>query len=248
MQIYNNYLKIILILTVLSLHGCEKPNVKDEQNIEQASINVWHRLQDNFSIHFPQENKYVQFHTKKYENKSYYLNQVKNKAAPFLHLILAKLEERNMPGELALLPMIESSYNPTAVSKTGATGIWQIASVTAKRYGLTKSKKLDERKNIEAATQVALNYLQFLHEEFDGDWYLALAAYNAGEGRVKRAIRSNLAKNKPIDFWYLPLPKETKNFVPKLLALANLVRHANFHEGEISTIKQLKKTPSSMPI
>jgi membrane-bound lytic murein transglycosylase D len=135
-----------------------------------------------------------------------------------------------MPGELALLPMIESSFNPQAKSHMGATGIWQLGAITGRRFGLNKNSWYDERKDLVAATNAALSYLEYLHEEFDGDWFLALAAYNAGEGRIKRAIRRNLAHNKPTDFWSLQLPNETKNFVPKLLALANLVKYANLSE------------------
>ncbi len=127
-----------------------------------------------------------------------------------------------MPGELALLPIIESDYKLRARSPKGAVGLWQLKAQTGKLYGLKISYYLDERYDAYASTRAALNYLQFLHSYFNNDWLLAIAAYNAGEGRVQRAIHKNRLFNQPTDFWSLSLPKETQLFVPKLLALAHI--------------------------
>ena len=135
--------------------------------------------------------------------------------------------------------MIESSFDPQARSEMGAAGIWQLLASTGKRFGLKNTTGWsDARTNVPAATNAALNYLQFLHTEFEGDWFLALAAYNAGEGRVRRAIKRNLAANKPTDFWSLKLPEQTKHYVPKLLALAGLIKHAEISHK--STTQQRK--------
>jgi membrane-bound lytic murein transglycosylase D len=190
-------------------------------------IEVWDRLRNNFCLNLVKDNKYVQFHSRKYKKQNQYLQQISNNASLYLPHIVEQLEQRKMPGELALLPIIESSFNPHATSNMGAVGIWQLTRTISKRYGLAKNNRYDDRKDLVAATNAALGYLEYLHEEFNGDWFLALAAYNAGEGRVKRAINKNLAQNKPTDFWSLSLPNETKNFVPKLLGLANLIKKAD---------------------
>ena len=203
----------------------------------KASNRIWHRLRNNFCLNLAKDNAQVKLHAAKYKRQHRYLEKFTNNASPYIADIMQKLEERNMPGELALLPMIESSFNPNATSHMGATGLWQLAASTGKRYGLIQRGWQDPRKNVSAATNAALSYLQFLHNEFDGDWFLAIAAYNAGEGRVRRAIKRNLAQNKPTDFWSLPLPKETQNYVPKLLALASLIKHADINQMKLAELK-----------
>jgi len=203
----------------------------------KSNSRIWNRLRNNFCLNLARDNAQVKFHAAKLQRQNKYLQKVSASARPYISHIVEQLEERNMPGELALLPMIESSYNPNAKSCMGATGLWQFAASTGRRYGLRQSGWQDPRKDVTAATNAALNYLQFLHTEFDGDWFLALAAYNAGEGRVRRAIKRNLAQNKPTDFWSLHLPKETKNYVPKLLALASLVKHADMEEIHLAMLE-----------
>jgi membrane-bound lytic murein transglycosylase D len=150
------------------------------------------------------------------EVQAFYTKETKR----FLPYIMKEISTRNLPGELAVLPMIESAYRPYALSNKGAYGLWQLQMNTGKRYGLLPEKRAD----FVASTRVALDYLEFLYSEFYGDWFLALAAYNAGEGRVKQAIAQNRKQGKAINFWALNLPKETKHFVPKILALAHLVQ------------------------
>lgn len=145
------------------------------------------------------------------------------RSKPFLEHVITELEKRNLPRELALLPIVESAYRPFAVSNKGATGIWQISHVAGKRYGLicsTDNNSHDHRHDLIASTNAALSYLKFLYEKFDNDWLLAIAAYNAGEGRVSRAIKSNKIIGESTHYWGLALPKETKHYIPKLLALS----------------------------
>jgi membrane-bound lytic murein transglycosylase D len=132
-----------------------------------------------------------------------------------------------MPAEIALLPIIESAYDPFAYSHGSAAGPWQFIPGTARHFGLRSSWWYDGRRDILASTDAALTYLEQLHRRFDGDWLLALAAYNAGGGTVSRAMRRNREQNKPTDFWSLDLPAETKAYVPKLLAVARTVRDAD---------------------
>jgi membrane-bound lytic murein transglycosylase D len=151
------------------------------------------------------------------------LYRLVKRSKPFLKHVINELEKRNLPRELALLPIVESAYRPLAVSNKGATGIWQISYVAGRRYGLIYSSNdnlQDHRHDLVASTNAALSYLEFLYEKFDNDWLLALAAYNAGEGRVSRAIKNNKFTGENVNYWTLPLPKETRHYIPKLLALS----------------------------
>ena len=153
-----------------------------------------------------------------------YLTDLSKRAQPYLHLIVEELERNALPAELALLPEVESRYNPHAVSPKSATGMWQFMPYTGVEMGLKQNSWYDGRNDILASTRGAIAYLRQLHRELDGDWALALAAYNAGPGRVRAAQRANESAGKPVDFWSLNLPSETEAYVPKLLAIAKLVR------------------------
>ena len=155
-----------------------------------------------------------------------YMARVLKRAEPWLWMILDELERRDMPAELALLPIVESAYDPFAYSSGRALGAWQFLASTGRQYGLVQNAWYDGRRDVWAATDAALDYLQYLEGFFDGDWLLALAAYNAGEGRVGRSVKRNLAAGKPGDYWSIRLPKETRGYVPKLMGLACLFRDA----------------------
>ncbi|MGD8976165.1 MAG: LysM peptidoglycan-binding domain-containing protein, partial [Gammaproteobacteria bacterium] len=152
-----------------------------------------------------------------------YLDRVFERGAPYLPYITRELQRRGMPADLALLPIVESAYDPFAYSHGRAAGLWQMIPGTARRFGIKQNWWYDGRRDVLDSTRAALDYLEFLHKNFDGDWLLAIAAYNSGEGTVGRAIRRNRAKGKPTDFWNLRLPRETSAYVPKLLALSQLV-------------------------
>jgi membrane-bound lytic murein transglycosylase D len=151
-----------------------------------------------------------------------YVARMVERSRRYLYHIVVEVEKRGMPLEIALLPMIESAYNPMAYSRSRASGIWQFIPSTGKRYGMQQNWWFDERRDVIAATEGALDYLQKLHAEF-GDWYLALAAYNWGEGAVHRAIAANLKRGKPTDYLSLKMPAETSSYVPKLQAVKNIV-------------------------
>ena len=152
-----------------------------------------------------------------------YLARVSERARPFLRHIVSEVEARNMPLEIALLPVVESAFQPFAYSHGRAAGIWQIIPGTARRLGVRMSWWYDGRRDVVESTRAALDYLERLHAHF-GDWLLALAAYNAGEGNVDRAIARNRRRHRPTDFWHLRLPRETRSYVPRLLAVATVVR------------------------
>jgi hypothetical protein len=150
-----------------------------------------------------------------------YITELTHNAQPYIYYVYQQLRKRHMPAELALLPMVESSYVPFQSSHVGATGLWQMMPDTASGLGL-KAWGADGRRNVIASTNAALVYLAYLHRLF-GSWPLALAAYNAGEGTVQHAIEQNIKHHLPTNFWSLHLPKETEEYVPKLLALAAIV-------------------------
>ncbi len=152
---------------------------------------------------------------------------LQQRAEPYLSHILDEIEAKNMPGELALLPVVESAFVPDAYSKADASGLWQFVPATGREYGLQQNDWYDGRRDIYASTKAATTYLKELSETFDGDWLLALASYNCGKGRVRKSIERNEYRNLPTDYWSLDLPKETEDYVPRLLAIAKLFANAD---------------------
>lgn len=165
-----------------------------------------------------------------------YLDRTFKRGERYLYHIVNEIEARNMPMELALLPVVESAFNPVAYSRARASGLWQFIPATGRRYGLKQNWYYDGRRDVLAATTAALDYLEFLANEFNGDWLLAVAAYNTGEANVARAIRRNLEAGKPTDFFSLKLPRETSAYVPKLLAMRRIVADPTAHGLAFSPI------------
>ena len=151
-----------------------------------------------------------------------YMQRMFERSRRYLFHIVAELEKRNMPTELALLPMVESAFNPMAYSRAHASGIWQFVPGTGKRFELEQNSWYDGRRDIVDSTNAALDYLTKLHEMY-GDWHLALASYNWGENAVRRAIARNKARHKKTDYASLRMPKETRHYIPKLQALENII-------------------------
>jgi membrane-bound lytic murein transglycosylase D len=158
-----------------------------------------------------------------YRSKPDFLDRTFRRGSRYLHHIVTEIERRGMPLELALLPVVESAFNPVAYSRSRASGLWQFIPSTGKHYGLTQNWWIDERRDVLRATDAALTYLQYLNRYFNGDWYLASAAYNGGEGTVSRAVQRNAAAGRPTDFFSLDLARETREYVPKLLAISRIV-------------------------
>jgi membrane-bound lytic murein transglycosylase D len=187
----------------------------------KAEINLWQRIYSRFDIKDENNSR-----SKKYEKwfsaRPEYIERMMDRSQKYLFYVVGEVEKRGMPSEIALLPMIESAYNPIANSRSKAVGIWQFIPSTGRLYGLKQDWWQDKRRNVVDATNAALDYLQKLHALF-GTWDLALAAYNAGEGTVSRAIAKNKAKGLPTDYANLKLPAETKDYVPKLQAIKNIV-------------------------
>ena len=158
-----------------------------------------------------------------FEHNPDYLERCFQRAQRYLYHVVTEVEARGMPLEFALLPVVESAYEPFAYSPSRAAGLWQFIPATGVRFGLKEDWWYDGRRDVIESTRAALDYLQALHDQFDGDWLLAIAAYNVGEAWVQRAIDYNRAHGLPSDFWHLNLPAETRAYVPKLLALKRLM-------------------------
>lgn len=187
-----------------------------------GKFDLWCRIRDGYKLEVV-DNSYIQRAIEKYVNYPSYFENISLKAKPYLYHIVAEVERRGMPLEIALLPAIESGFEPFATSPRMAAGLWQFIPNTGRDYGLKQTPWYDGRRDIIDSTEAALDYLEKLHDLFEGDWLNALAAYNYGEGNVKQAIRRNEARGKPTDFWSLELPRETRWYVPKLLALAKII-------------------------
>jgi membrane-bound lytic murein transglycosylase D len=182
---------------------------------------LWQRMRNGFAM--PDlESPLVVDRQAWYLNRPDFLRRVFARSKPYLFHIVSELEKRGMPTELALLPIVESSYNPLAHSPARALGMWQFIPSTGKNYNLQQNWWLDQRRDIIASTSAALDYLQYIYQ-MHGDWQLALASYNWGEGAVGRAIAKNQAKGKPTDYMSLTMPNETRFYVPKLQAIKNIV-------------------------
>jgi membrane-bound lytic murein transglycosylase D len=171
-----------------------------------------------------------------FANHPDFLERTWGRASLWLYYIVGQIEQRKMPTELALLPVIESAFEPYAYSRARAAGLWQFISDTGHRFGLKQDYWYDGRRDPIEATRAALDYLQELHDEFNGDWLLAVAAYNCGELAVERAIERNQRAGKPTDFWHLKLPTETRGYVPELLAMRRLVANPERYGLEFSKI------------
>lgn len=193
------------------------------QVLSIEELDVWQRIRNGFGI--PNlDNPLVATQTGWYSARPEYIQRTTKRASRYLFHVLQELEKRDMPTELALLPFIESAFNPEAQSSAKASGMWQFIPSTGLDFNLKQNMFKDERRDVLASTDAALTYLQKLHGMF-GDWQLALAAYNWGEGSVQRAIKRNQAAGLPTDFNSLSplMPVETRNYVPKLQAVKNII-------------------------
>lgn len=184
---------------------------------------AWARLRAGLRLDKHQSSPQIDKELDWYRNHPAFLFKVTQRSERYLQYVVATIEQRNMPAELALLPFIESAYDPFALSRSGAAGLWQFIPGTGSKFGLTQNDAFDGRRDVVASTNAALNYLQMLHDQFNGDWLLAVAAYNFGEGNIQKAVDANRRQGKPTDFWSLSIREETRTYVPRMLALARIV-------------------------
>ncbi len=202
--------------------------------LDASNDDLLQRIRNGFGME-SLNSPYTATHESWYASRPDYVKRMMGRSQRYLFHIVEEVQKRGMPTEVALLPMIESAFNPTANSVSKASGIWQFIPSTGKHFGLKQNWWTDNRRDVTAATDAALTYLQKLHVMF-GTWELALAAYNAGEGTVQRAIERNRKKGLPTDYQSLQLPPETKNYVPKLQAIKNIVANPEHYGLNIAPI------------
>ena len=201
-----------------------------EQLVEQVEFeNLWNRMRAGFQLSELYAHESVVKQIEEYADNQRFFDLVTERAAPFLYWIIDEIDRRQLPQELALLPIVESTFNPNAYSREHAVGLWQFLGATGKSYGLQQDWWYDGRRDPRASTVAALDYLQVLYEQFDQDWLLALAAYNTGEGNLRRAIRRSGKEAGDTNFWDLRLSRETRSHIPKLLALAAIISNGELH-------------------
>jgi membrane-bound lytic murein transglycosylase D len=187
--------------------------------------NLWSELRKNFTLAENINAHGINTQINWYRHHQSYIDEVIKHSAPYIYYIYQETKNRGLPAELALIPMIESSYDPFLYSKAGAAGLWQMMPGTASGFGLKINWWYDGRRDLIAATKAALKYITYLHYYFNDNWLLTIAAYDSGEGTVQAAILKNQRNNLPTGFWSLHLPKETKSYLPKLLALAAIIKN-----------------------
>ena len=195
-----------------------------EEIPEPKAIDLWQRIREGFKLTPESMPASVTKQRDWYLRNPSYLKTVFNRAQPYIYYVTDELDKAGLPLELALLPIVESTYDPLAYSHSHAVGLWQFIPSTAKSLGLRRDRWFDGRRDVIYSTQAAITYLEKLNKRFDNDWLLALAAYNSGQGNVGKSIRRNRKLGKGTDFWSISLPRETRNYVPQLLALATLIR------------------------
>ncbi len=221
-----------IVLTALSI-------LSTEAAISRASPNVWDVLRDQFSLNHEVTQPEVQNQLRWLISHPSYLNKLAQ-SEPYMYHILTEIKKRHMPGEIALIPMIESSYDPFAYSGAGAAGLWQLMPGTGTDLGLKQDWWFDGRRSIRPATDAALNYLLYLNKFFNGDWILAFAAYDSGEGTMARIIKNSKQTSRKVNFWSLPVPNETKAYIPRLLALAEIIQNPQRYK---ITLPDIPHTP-----
>ncbi|MBZ2167958.1 LysM peptidoglycan-binding domain-containing protein [Marinobacter sp. F4216] len=208
-----------------------------EQQATTETQDLWQRLRAGFALNHDVNSDRVRDQLNWYVKHPSYIKRVADRGSRYLHYILNQTEERKLPNELALLPIVESAFDPFAYSHGRAAGLWQFIPSTGKYFGLTQSWWHDDRRDLIEATDAALTYLDRLANRFDGDYTLALAAYNSGGGTVSSAMRKNRKRNKPQDYWSLDLPRETRHYVPKLIALAKIFDNPEKYGIELPPLK-----------
>lgn len=222
---------------VAGLHREVNPQAPGAEPLRYDGSDIWGRLGQGFSLVDAAglNPRIVRQRDWLLDNPSF-LRMASQRASPYLHFIAQSLDERGMPSELALLPIVESAYNPKANSARDAAGLWQFMAATGRDFNLRQTAFYDGRRDVVASSKAAMDYLTRLHDQFNDDWLLAMAAYNAGEGTVARAITANQQRGLPADYWHLNLPRETQDYVPRLLALSILVREPAAYGVRLSPV------------
>ncbi|GAA5525581.1 membrane-bound lytic murein transglycosylase D [Microbulbifer aestuariivivens] len=199
-------------------------------------VDVWERLRRGFSLERRLDEPKVKDYVAYFSRNQGYMSRVTERSRRYIFHVIEKLEKANLPLELALLPIVESAYDPFAYSHARASGMWQFIPSTGRAFGLNQNWWYDGRRDVDASTDAAVAYFTYLSERFNGDWELILAAYNAGEGTVRRAVQRNERRGRGTTFWDLKLPRETQRYVPQLLALAEVVSRSDYYRVSLHDV------------
>jgi membrane-bound lytic murein transglycosylase D len=203
---------------------------------KQEQGDLWVRISHGYNLLPTLEHPEIERTIDEFAERRRFFDAMGRQARPYLHYIVQEVEKRGLPMELALLPAIESAYSPLAYSPARAAGIWQFMPGTATHFGIKQNRWYDGRRDLRDSTDAALDYLEKLYTFFNGDWLNALAAYNSGEGTVQRAIEKNQAAGRPTDYWSLDLPRETREYVPRLMAVSAIVAQPKKYGIELPSI------------
>ena len=212
------------------------PLIEPPPDLAAIEGTIWAEIIGRFDLEDLKNTKYADLHRRRLTHSPSFFADFLVKADIYLPYVWEEVKRRNLPSEIALLPYVESAYSPWAVSRMGAIGMWQIMPGTARVLKLKLGQTCDQRRDIIHSTRAALDYLEQMHAKF-GDWLLAIAAYNAGPGRIERAVKRNRRASKPIDFWSLKLPRETRRYVPRLLVTRDLILDAEAQGIELPNIE-----------
>lgn len=232
------------------LEATDMTMVENNALLVQRYGNLWDRLRVNFRMNSNVYDPRIEAQKSWFISRQDYLNRLTARASRYLYYTVREAERRNIPTELALLPVIESSYDPNANSNAAAAGLWQFIPSTGRIYGLNQTNSFDGRRDVIESTRAAYDFLTALYNQF-GSWELALAAYNAGPGRIQSAINYNAARGLPTDYWSLKLPTETMNYVPRFLAVAQIVKNPgnyNVYLPAIANRQHFRSVPANVGV
>lgn len=218
---------LCVLMAALVLCACANANTSARSAHQSGDSHAEKLLIDDFSKHrkltAEVKHREVQKYIQNFTKDPRIFNHLDSDRLVIMRYILSEIKKRDMPSELAMIPLIESSYKPSASNKGQYVGLWQFGKQTAKSFGIDVKNNYDGRYSPAASTTAALDYLEYLNKMFKGDWLLTMAAYNAGEGRVLRSIKANRKKGKGTDYWSIDLPRITRAYIPKVLALSEVI-------------------------
>ena len=243
-------MRFVLLLLVIFISACQSvfDNVKTSRDVALETVNeeifldqsnLWFYIANQQKLGI-KDNPRIQQQLNWFKKHPDYLARISERAQPYLYLVVQEIEKEGLPIEIALLPIVESGYYPFSYSHGTAVGVWQFIPSTGRLYGLDQDWWHEDRRHILNSTRAAARYLKDLSKMFNGDWMLAVAAYNAGPGRIQNAVKINQKARKQTDYWSLDLPKETERYIPKLLALSMIVKDPSKFGQQLTPIDNSK--------
>ena len=238
---------LLLLVTGCSSLPSKNPEITEVPAVDQAPIEIppepvevipadlWEEIVKGYGLPDVPE-QHIRANLLWLSKHQRYMEKVTRQGEPFLFYIVQQMRDNQIPLELTLIPIVESAFNPFIQYRSKALGLWQFIPRTGRHFGLQQNVFYDERRDVIASTDAAVKYLKYLNNLFNGDWLLTMAAYNAGEGSVQRAIKKNKRQNKPTDFWSLPLSKQTRHYVPQIIAISKVIANPEHYNLSLNPI------------